>query len=481
MALKMLVLRSRLEAAQQKRASLDEKSKELEAREAELKREEGDLEQEIERSEDTEEKRAEVDEAVSAFEAAVAALENDKKAHDEAKAALDEEIAKLNEQMQALIDKQDTQAEGQEDGAEAMPTGTMNRGKDGMETRGNFFIMTRAEKERFVQRDDVGAFLRQVREYGKQNRAITGAELLIPEVVLDLIRQKVENTSKLAKHVRRVSVPGESRQNIAGAIPEAIWTEMCANINELSMAFSAVRVDGYKVGGYIAICNALLEDSDINLTTEIINTLGQAIAMAMDKAILYGTDIDMPMGIATRLAQTTKPSDYPASAPEWVDLHTSNVITIEASKKGIDLFKEIARAASKAKGKYSRGTKMWAMNESTYNTLLIEAMSITAAGAIVSGQNQTMPVIGGDIVVLSDEIIADNTIIGGYGDLYLWAERAGMKIDESQHVRFLQDQTVFRATARYDGMPVIAEGFVAIGLGAAPVMNASFAADTANP
>ena len=42
---------------------------------------------------------------------------------------------------------------------------------------------------------------------------------------------------------------------------------------------------------------------------------------------------------------------------------------------------------------------------------------------------------------------------------------------------------MFRGTARYDGMPVIAEGFVAIGIsGTKPTGNAvTFATDSANP
>jgi HK97 family phage major capsid protein len=90
-----------------------------------------------------------------------------------------------------------------------------------------------------------------------------------------------------------------------------------------------------------------------------------------------------------------------------------------------------------------------------------------------------MPVVGGIIEVLN--FIPDNVIIAGYFDLYTLAERAGTKFATSEHVRFLQDQTVMKGTARYDGKPVIAEGFVAIGLnGVTPNATMTFAADTAN-
>ena len=131
-------------------------------------------------------------------------------------------------------------------------------------------------------------------------------------------------------------------------------------------------------------------------------------------------------------------------------------------------------------GKYSRGVKFWAMNESTYTDLMVEAMSINAAGAIVSAQGATMPVVGGDIVVLSDDIITDGNIIVGYGDLYLLAERAGSSFARSDEYRFADDQVAFKGTARYDGAPIIAEGFAAIGIGSAPATDATFPGDTAN-
>jgi HK97 family phage major capsid protein len=73
-------------------------------------------------------------------------------------------------------------------------------------------------------------------------------------------------------------------------------------------------------------------------------------------------------------------------------------------------------------------------------------------------------------------------IFGGYMDLYLLAEREGTTLAQSEHVRFIEDRTVFKGTARYDGKPSIAEGFVAIGINGVTPSAASitFAPDTAN-
>ena len=70
--------------------------------------------------------------------------------------------------------------------------------------------------------------------------------------------------------------------------------------------------------------------------------------------------------------------------------------------------------------------------------------------------------------------------------LYLLVEREGTSLAQSEHVQFIQENTVFRGSARYDGRPVFGQGFVAINisqadLAAAPKANAvTFVSDTAN-
>lgn len=461
MALKAIMLRH----------SIDKKTEELNvlrAKDAEFQKREDDLEAAIGEAK-TEEDEAAVSEEIEKFE-------TEKEEHENEKKRLQDEIGELEKELKETEGKDpgnpDPEGRGKKEGE-----------KRAMERR-SFFGLNMQERAAFLADHDVKAFLDHVREIGKtaamNKRAVTGADLTIPTVVLDLIRQNIMDYSKLVRRVRLRTVSGKARQTVMGTIPEAVWTEMCAKLNEIDFGFTQTEVDGYKVGGVIYICKATLEDSDLDLAAEIIEALAIAIGIALDKAILYGLGTKMPLGIVTRLAQESAPSDYPATARPWQDLHTSNIITIQSTDTGLEFFKKIVQAGGKAANKYARGTKFWAMNEATYTKIKVEAMNFNAAGAIVSVQDGTMPVAGGDIVVLSDDIIADDNIVAGYGELYLLAERAGSSFERSDEYRFAEDQVAFKGTARYDGEPVIAEGFIAIGLGAAPATSAAFAGDTAN-
>lgn len=461
MALRALMLNKKIEA---QRSALDDVLKKLE----ELKAKEDELEQAVNElnAESTQEEKDAVQAEVDQVEA-----EKD-----------DAETKK--EEIQAEIDRLQAQLEEEEKKQRSAQQSTAKKEtREKMETTKKFFGLSAEQRDKFFADSEVKDFLQRFRELGKnaaaQNRAVSGADLTIPTVMLDLIRENIEDYSKLIRRVHNVTVSGKARQTVMGTIPEAVWTEMCAKLNELNFTFNAVEVDGYKIGGYVAICNATLEDSDINLATEIITGIGAAIGIGLDKAYLYGLGTKMPLGIVTRLAQSVQPSDYPATARPWEDLQ-SHLVTIDSGKTGLELYKEIVKAGGLCKSKYSRGTRFWAMNEATYTALKVEAMNFNAAGAIVAFENGTMPVAGGDIVVLSDDIIPDKNIVAGYGDLYLSVERQSAQIARSDDRLFIEDQAVFRGTARYDGLPVIPEAFVAIGLGAAPQTSATFPLDTAN-
>lgn len=331
------------------------------------------------------------------------------------------------------------------------------------------------ERTRIVNTEEVKSFTEKLRSAIGNKRAITDGSLTIPVVMLDLIKENIYNYSKLIEMVRVRQVNGEARQNIIGTIPEAVWTEACASVNELSFAFNQMTLDGYKVAGYIPLCNSLAEDSAYDLAAEIIEILGESIGYAVDKAILYGKGASskMPMGIVTRLAQATKPESYPAKAPAWADLHTTHVISVDDTKTGAEFYSELLNSAAVTTNKYARGEMFWAMNSKTYYMLKAKAITFDFNGMVVAGVNDVMPGIGGRIVIL--EFIPDGDIIGGYGDLYLLGERKGITVSSSEHVQFIEDNTVYKAVARYDGVPVIAEAFVVMNInGGTPTTTMTF-------
>ena len=469
MALKAIMIAKKLEM---KRAAFDElvaKDAEFETRSAEIEKAIGEAK--------TEDEQNAVEEALEKYT-------QEEAAHNEEKEKLSAEIKGLEKDLEDA-EKDQPEPKGdpepkKKDERNDFTMNTINIRSLPMNVRA-FDALPKEQRDAIVAQPDVQTFFAELRNASRSKRDVTGGELTIPVVFLDLIAENMYRYSKLMRRIRIRNVNGEARQTIAGTVPEAVWTEMCGAINELTFGFNQITLDGFKVAGYVPVCNSLLEDNDVNLASWIVEMLSEAIGLAKDKAILYGKGAGqkMPLGIVTRLAQESKPSDYPANAPAWVDLHTSNVITIPTDSTGEAFWAALAVAAGNTFTRYSRGERFWAMNSKTLATLQSKAILATALGRYVTFDGMTMPIIGGDVEIL--EFIPDGDIVGGYGNLYLWAQRSGMTIEASREVQFIQDNTVFRGKERADGMPVIPGAFVAININGASVTTSMvFAADTAN-
>lgn len=469
MALKAIMIGRKLELKRSVLAELTAKDAEYENRSAEIEKAIGE---------------ATTDEEQSAVEEAMTKYTEDLDAHNAEKEKLSAEIEGLEKDLEdAEKDQPEPNGEPEpkkKDERNDFTMNTINIRSLPMNVRA-FDALPKEQRDAIVAQPDVQTFFSELRNAARSKRDITGGELTIPVVFLDLIAENMYRYSKLMRRVRIRNVNGEARQTIAGTVPEAVWTEMCGAINELTFSFNQITLDGFKVAGYVPVCNSLLEDNDVNLASWIVEMLSEAIGLAKDKAILYGKGAGqkMPLGIVTRLAQESKPTDYPATAPAWVDLHTSNIITIPTASTGEAFWAALAVAAGNTFTRYSRGERFWAMNSKTLATLQSKAILATALGRYVTFDGMTMPIIGGDVEIL--EFIPDGDIVGGYGDLYLWAQRSGMTIEASREVQFIQDNTVFRGKERADGMPVIPGAFVAINInGASVTTSMTFAADNAN-
>ena len=324
---------------------------------------------------------------------------------------------------------------------------------------------SRADMNAFYARSDVKEFLQSLRAMGASGRrSVSGAELTIPTVMLDMIRQNMGEYSKLIRYVRLRSVKGKARQNVMGKVPDGVWMEMAGALNELEFSFNQLETDGYKVGGYIPVDNYLLSDSDVNLGEEVLQNILHAMGRALDKAIVYGKGAPgkMPVGSVTRLAQTSQPSYWGAEQGEWTDLHSSNILKLDlASKTGESFFQPLLTAMGKADPDYSTSKRtVWCCNRATHLDLMSRALNFNAAGTLVAGMSNRMPVEGGEFVEL--DFLPDYEIVGGFFDLYTLVEREGASMARSEHVFFLEDKTVFKGTARYDGQPAVGEGFLAI-------------------
>lgn len=448
MALRTLLLKKQRDTLNAQVEKLRAKNADFEKREKEI---ETALNEWSETS--TQEERDATEEALKNYEAEL-------EAHNREVSELEQKIADIDKEIRELEDAQPQPETEQQD------KGHEQQARGGVIMTGNKRVsdLSVAEKRSVFGGEEVKRGLEALRQAAKEKRSVEGIEHLFTDEVLGLIQSETEHYSELYNYVNVRKIGGKGRLKIQGATAEAVWTETNGKINGIGMKFSGIEVDGYKVAAFISIPNPTLEDSFINLGTAVVEAIGEAIGLALDKAILFGTGEHMPLGIATAIGKDTA-------------VKTSNIVTIAAAKKGIELFQEMVKVAGKCK--HASGELLWVMNSTTANNLKAESLGVNANATIVAGMGNDMPVCGGKLV--TREFVPENVIVMGYGKQYLLAERAGLKLDYSREVQYLEDNTVFKGTQRFDGKPIFNDSFAVVGLGKAPdVSTITFAEDTAN-
>ena len=419
----------------------------------------------------TDEEIAAVDEEINKLETESADLEAKKGTLEAEIADLEGELATLNANEPKLGDE-GTPAPTL---APALAPDVRNKNVYGGEVRMTKAFETRARIVARMAQPEVRSFYETITK-AIQQRAVTGLDLTIPQIMLDAITDDLGQYSVFYDLVRVAKLTGTARAIIAGEAPEAVWTEMIGKINELDALFTDVEVDGYKVGGFIPLHNSLIEDSMVNLASHVEELLKESIGIALDKAILYGLGTKMPLGIIPAIQ-----ADFLVDGGGvGVDtgLRLTNIITISvANTKFANI---IAAMKFIKRGRRGRGPIVVAMNESTWlGTVVPMSLLANAAGAFVAVSNQSFPGLGYK-VVFSEELPEDNLLVGDFSK-YLLAQRSDIKGASSTEFLFTEDKTVFKATARYDGKPVRTGAFVLIGLNnVTPTVAATFALDTAN-
>lgn len=470
--LKNLVLAKNIKTSRDKLDALLEKD-------AGFKAKEDSLLADIEAAQTKEEREA-VETAVDEFDA-------DLKAHEQAKAELTASIEAMESELSAL--------EQQPLPAPAQPVAelknermnTMTQPMNGIRTlpmnARAFDSLPQASQQAIMADADTQKFIANVRALRGAQTSVTGADLAIPVSILPILNENRFRYSKLMNRVMVRTVRGEVHQPIGGLNPEAVWEECCDALNELDFAYAMVALTCHKVGGFVLICNSLLMETDIDLLADLIEMISEALGKAKDKAILYGKGpaYSMPSGIVPRLAQESKPDGYPANAPAWVDLHSTHIITIDASLTGAAFWAALRVATGNTYTRYARGELSWVMNSKTYALLESKAIATTVTGEWVALIGGRLPVVSGQIDVL--EFVPDGDIIGGYFGLYLWAQHDAAYIgtDRTGYTLRVKDATLVFGRERADGVPLIPEGFVAINIaGSAVTTVMDFPGNTAN-
>jgi len=372
------------------------------------------------------------EEDLTIVEAEITAIEAEQESNDAEKKTVEDEIAALETELQDVTERA-SKAQQQ--------TQTRDKGAvDSMKSINRLQVRDLLKSGEYYKRSDVVEFYDKF----KNLRAVTGGELTIPEVIVNRIMAILGDYSTLYPIVDKITVKGTARILIDTDTTPAQWIEQNAALPVSDVGTLAyIDFDGFKVGKITFVDNYLLQDSVINLDEYVSRKIARAISLALDIAILSGTGAagKQPTGIIPSI-----PVGNRVGVPEDAPI-VEFVKPIGLIDTGIDSVGDITAV----------------MKRSTYYNHFLEfSINVNADGEVVGRlPNLTRPDILGIPVIFNNSMAEDEVL---YGDFlqYTLVERENISIDNSEHVRFVEDQMAFRGKGRFDGKPTKPEAFALI-------------------
>lgn len=406
--LKSLVLKKKLEQLRNDLTPINTELEDITKRESEL-------------AKDIETREELTDEEMEVIEEEVDGNEKKKEELLEKKKELEDQIKEIEDELKELEDKSDEVVKNDNKETEERNQIKEKNIRGGanmkMERREQLRQLVQVEENRNFFEDVTNLILRDTTE-------LKGKELLIPKEVMSLINQEVVGYGELVNHVNKITLNGEGRIVFNAGTPKLFWTEQCESLKEAVLGeINEIELDGFKLGGYVFLCKAFVEDAIIDVADYVVKEFAQAIAIALDEAIINGKGASAkePEGILTALASDEE----------------------KQVKDLLGLLGAVGELNSRAKN-----VKLVVNRATYYSRILPETYGKDSNGKIVYGLDQKLP--DGTQVVISEAVANDKFVLGDFKQ-YVLAERKGMTFDTSDQVRWIEEQIGYKTSGRYDG------------------------------
>ena len=223
---------------------------------------------------------------------------------------------------------------------------------------------------------------------------------------------------------------------------QASWLGEAADLSTVrEPTFTQVALTARKLTGYTRASNELIMDSAISLEAIIGELFPAAIAYFEDEAFMNGTGAGQPLGIIN------------ADALISVAKETGQAATTIVYENLIKMFSRMLPQ--------SIGRAVWVAHPDTFPQIATMALAVGTGGSAVWMSNA---VGGPPATILGRPLVFSEKCqtLGTAGDIYfvdfgyyLIGDRMALQMAASPHVRFNNDETVWRFIQRVDGRPWI--------------------------
>ena len=193
------------------------------------------------------------------------------------------------------------------------------------------------------------------------------------------------------------------------------------------------EVEGYAVGAFASLCNSYYTEMTAAAITMYVQSIARSVVLSLEEAILRGDGKRKLRGIIPALPDDRK---------------------ITAAGTGEALYGELIDAAATTEtGLYASPEEFYAVVNRRTAMKLLHMIGTTETQAPAY-----LPRLMARIAL--SERMQNGEILMGYLPVYRLFEREQLKAELSEHLRFVEDNTIALVSGRYDGIPFHEKSFV---------------------
>lgn len=217
----------------------------------------------------------------------------------------------------------------------------------------------------------------------------------------------------------------------------AVWGTIDSEIaKELETAFKVIQIGVYKLSAFIPVSKSMLDLGPEWIDRYVVELLEESIAIALEYAIVAGDGKEKPIGMISDLEGSVVGGAYPQKSATAL---TSLAPQVLGEKVMAPLTKDGIRAVANA---------ILVVNPLDYWAKFFGATTmLTADKKYVHG---ILPI---PAEVVQSAAVPKGKMIAGIPRDYIMTLSSERKIEQSDHVRFLQDQRVYMAKQLAEGRP----------------------------
>ena len=277
-----------------------------------------------------------------------------------------------------------------------------------------------------------------------EKRALTtaaaSAGAAVPTTTLNMIIDKLRQTSALFPLINVSYVPGNLRLAVANAKNASSWKAEGTNGTAADDTLVAVNLTGFELIKLVEISAAAQAMAIDAFESYIAAEIGRQMAIAIENAILNGTGTNQPTGILTGVTwDATNSATFPNNASVSYD----NLVDMLALLP--TMYHDRAHFVMNRKTLFGQIRKI----KSTDGTPIFA----------YNPQDRTAMTILGYPIVLDDMAPDDTILLGDLGYYYFNFSQAPA-IESSAAAGFMSGKVVYRGLAVADGKPALNEAFV---------------------